>query len=55
MNRLEDDVVDVGENNADALQEEIQDVRVETARSRLVLLLVLVQREAEMHLNTQNT
>ena len=46
---LEDDVLDVGENDSDALQEDVDDVRLHHLRL-LVLAAAAIQREAEVDL-----
>lgn len=48
---LEDDVLNIGEGNAEGLQEEVEDIAVEGARS--TLLRTPNQGEAHVHLKRQ--
>ena len=47
---LEDDVLDVGEHDADALQEEVEHFWLELRRLAVLRLVAAVQREAQVQL-----
>ena len=51
LHLLENDVVDVSQSNANTLQEEIQNIGVES--TRLLILFILVEGETEVHLQQQ--
>ena len=50
---LEDDVLDVGENDADTLQEEVEHLWLELRRLAVLSLVAAVQREAQVQLQVR--